>query len=113
MSGSVCAVTLPLVSTINCGFYPLNISMSSNQNQRYKYNCIRKCIFKYSQYDVLLSGCYDYRDFIPGQTIIDNIVRAIEKSNRVILILTEDFVTSNWCQYEADMSIIEHLKFEL
>jgi hypothetical protein len=55
------------------------------------------------------SGCIDDRDFTPGVPILDNIVDAIHSSNKVILVLTDHFVSSQWCQYEADQAIIRSL----
>ncbi|VDI54286.1 Hypothetical predicted protein, partial [Mytilus galloprovincialis] len=56
--------------------------------------------------------CIADRDFIPGNSILDNIIDAIKKSYKVILILTDHFVTSNWCQYEADQAIIKSLNLD-
>lgn len=55
------------------------------------------------------SGCIDDRDFTPGVPILDNIVDAIHSSYKVILVLTNNFVSSQWCQYEADQAIIRSL----
>ena len=55
------------------------------------------------------SGCIDDRDFTPDVPILDNIVDAIHSSNKVILVLTDHFVSSQWCQYEADQAIIRSL----
>ena len=56
------------------------------------------------------SGCIDDRDFTPGVPILDNTVDAIHSSYKVILVLTDHFVSSQWCQYEADQAIIRSLK---
>jgi len=42
--------------------------------------------------------------------VLDNIVGAIRDCNKVLLILTHHFVSSNWCQYEADQAIIRSLE---
>jgi hypothetical protein len=55
------------------------------------------------------SGCIDDRDFTPGIPILDNTVDAIHSSYKVILVLTDHFVSSQWCQYEADKAIIQSL----
>ena len=55
------------------------------------------------------SGCIDDRDFTPGVPILDNILDAIHSSYKVILVLTDHFVSSQWCQYEADQAIIRSL----
>jgi hypothetical protein len=55
------------------------------------------------------SGCIDDRDFTPGVPILENTVDAIHSSYKVILVLTDHFVSSQWCQYEADQAIIRSL----
>ena len=55
------------------------------------------------------SGCIDDRDFTPGVPILDNTVDAIHSSYKVILVLTDHFVSSQWCQYETDQAIIRSL----
>jgi hypothetical protein len=56
------------------------------------------------------SGCIADRDFTLGVSVLDNIVEAIHSSNKVILVLTDHFVSSQWCKYEADQAIIRSLK---
>ncbi|XP_030044016.1 toll-like receptor 2 isoform X2 [Microcaecilia unicolor] len=46
------------------------------------------------------SICIHERDFLPGKWIIDNIIENIEKSRKVILVLSRNFVNSEWCNYE-------------
>lgn len=51
-----------------------------------------------------LSLCLHKRDFLPGQWIVDNIMSAMERSRRTIFVLSENFVSSDWCRYELDFS---------
>ncbi|CAG2253733.1 CD282 [Mytilus edulis] len=67
---------------------------------------------QFDEQDVAFKGCIADRDFIPGTSILDNIIGAIKKSNKVILILTDHFVSSNWCQYEADRAVIKSLNLD-
>ncbi|XP_069508853.1 toll-like receptor 2 [Ambystoma mexicanum] len=46
------------------------------------------------------SICIHERDFLPGKWIIDNIIENIEKSRKVIFVLSHSFVNSEWCNYE-------------
>ncbi|TRY64430.1 hypothetical protein DNTS_017125 [Danionella cerebrum] len=50
------------------------------------------------------SLCSHKRDFRPGRWIVDNIIESIEKSYRTLFVLSEHFVTSEWCKYELDFS---------
>ncbi|XP_006825331.1 toll-like receptor 4 [Saccoglossus kowalevskii] len=47
--------------------------------------------------------CLDYRDFIVGETIADNIIDAVQKSRKTAFILTKSFVESEWCYFELEM----------
>lgn len=45
--------------------------------------------------------CIDFRDFDVGIPILVNIERAIERSNKTLLILTPNWVSSEWTSFEA------------
>jgi hypothetical protein len=55
---------------------------------------------------VLFIGCIADRDFYPGWSILENITEVITKSYKVILIFTDHFIKSQWCEYEADQALI-------
>ncbi|XP_041130605.1 toll-like receptor 1 [Polyodon spathula] len=44
--------------------------------------------------------CLHERDFIPGKSIIENIISCIEKSYKSIFVLSPNFIQSEWCHYE-------------
>ncbi|XP_060613830.2 toll-like receptor 2 [Anolis sagrei] len=44
--------------------------------------------------------CVHERDFTPGRWVIDNIVDSIERSRKVVFVLSRSFVDSDWCNYE-------------
>ncbi|XP_052094202.1 uncharacterized protein LOC127730112 isoform X2 [Mytilus californianus] len=67
---------------------------------------------QFDEQDVAFKGCIADRDFIPGISILDNIIGAIKRSNKVILILTDHFVSSSWCQYEADRAVFKSLNLD-
>ena len=48
--------------------------------------------------------CLHHRDFTLGVPIEENIVNAIAKSRKTILIITKKFVQSTWCQFEVRMA---------
>ncbi|XP_054044306.1 uncharacterized protein LOC128904255 [Rissa tridactyla] len=54
-----------------------------------------------------LKACYHERDFIPGKTIIENMVEAIQGSQKIVLVLSPDFVQSRWCLLEANLSVFQ------
>ncbi|KFP27416.1 Toll-like receptor 6, partial [Colius striatus] len=44
--------------------------------------------------------CQHERNFIPGKSIVENIIDCIEKSYKSIFVLSPNFVQSEWCHYE-------------
>ncbi|KAK7137504.1 hypothetical protein R3I94_013223 [Phoxinus phoxinus] len=50
--------------------------------------------------DCGLRVCHHERDFIPGKTIVQNILRCIERSRKCVFVLSSHFVQSEWCHYE-------------
>ncbi|CAN2388512.1 toll-like receptor 6 signaling pathway [Pristimantis euphronides] len=44
--------------------------------------------------------CHHERDFVPGKTIVENIINCIEKSFKSIFVLSPHFIQSEWCHYE-------------
>ncbi|XP_077866716.1 uncharacterized protein LOC144355185, partial [Saccoglossus kowalevskii] len=48
-----------------------------------------------------------HRNFTPGMPIVDNIIHAIQNSRRTILILSPEFIKSDWCNYEVDQARVE------
>ncbi|XP_067375533.1 toll-like receptor 1 isoform X2 [Channa argus] len=44
--------------------------------------------------------CQHQKNFVPGKTIIENIINCVEKSRRSLFVLSAHFVQSEWCHYE-------------
>ncbi|XP_071150314.1 toll-like receptor 2 type-2 [Mytilus edulis] len=44
--------------------------------------------------------CLHHRDFIIGYTIADNIFNSVENSHHTVLIVSEEFLKSDWCMME-------------
>ncbi|KAM4854389.1 toll-like receptor 6 [Thomomys bottae] len=44
--------------------------------------------------------CLHERNFVPGKSIVENIINCIEKSYKSIFVLSPNFVQSEWCHYE-------------
>ncbi|XP_074085738.1 toll-like receptor 10 [Macrotis lagotis] len=50
--------------------------------------------------DTSILICLHERHFIPGKSIVENIINCIEKSYKSIFVLSPNFVQSEWCHYE-------------
>ena len=48
--------------------------------------------------------CVHERDFAPGEEIIGNIWHKMERSRKVILVISRNFVTSKYCNYEMNLA---------
>ncbi|CAH1798255.1 unnamed protein product [Owenia fusiformis] len=48
--------------------------------------------------------CVDDRNFRPGTYISDVIVESISKSNKIILIISQNFLRSGWCKFEMNLA---------
>ncbi|XP_019221940.1 toll-like receptor 1 [Oreochromis niloticus] len=44
--------------------------------------------------------CHHEQHFVPGKTIIENIISCVEKCRRSVFVLSAHFVKSEWCHYE-------------
>ncbi|XP_028672023.1 uncharacterized protein LOC114662614 [Erpetoichthys calabaricus] len=51
--------------------------------------------------------CYHERDFVAGKSVMDNMTDCIRASQKVVLILSEDFLRSRWCLLEANLSLFQ------
>ncbi|XP_076328160.1 protein toll-like isoform X2 [Tachypleus tridentatus] len=54
--------------------------------------------------------CIHERNFLAGSYIADNIVQAVKASRRIIVVLSENFVKSEWCRMEfktAHLQVLE------
>ncbi|XP_013383996.1 toll-like receptor 13 [Lingula anatina] len=62
------------------------------------------------EYDAGFKLCLHDRDFIVGHDIVDNIVDGIDVSRKTILVLSNNFAQSQWCQLE--MTMAQHKLFD-
>ena len=65
-----------------------------------KYFVYKKFLPNLETPETKLKFCVAQRNFLVGATILDNIMRAINKSQKVIFIVSQYFLTSKWCQEE-------------
>ncbi|KAF8788287.1 Protein toll like protein [Argiope bruennichi] len=54
--------------------------------------------------------CLHYRNFRAGDFIADNIVRCLESSRRTVLVLSRNFLESEWCMFEFQTAHVQALK---
>ncbi|XP_078585728.1 toll-like receptor Tollo [Branchiostoma floridae x Branchiostoma japonicum] len=54
--------------------------------------------------------CLHHRDFIPGVPIAENILIAVEESRRTIVVVSRNFLESDWCQLEFQAAHAQVLK---
>ena len=48
--------------------------------------------------------CIKSRDFIPGHSLIESISKNIQQSRKTVLVLSPNFVKSEWCYHEMEMA---------
>ena len=64
----------------------------------------RKLLPNLETEETKLKFCVAQRNFLVGATIIDNILRALDRSKKVIFIVSRYFIESNWCKEELLMA---------
>ena len=53
--------------------------------------------------------CIKSRDFIPGHSLLESISENIHQSRKTVLVLSPNFVDSNWCYHEMEMAKMRFL----
>ncbi|XP_069802890.1 uncharacterized protein [Dendropsophus ebraccatus] len=71
------------------------------------YTWVRKLIHKLEATLPDIKICFHNRDFTPGKTIIENMTEGIQKSQKIVMVLSPDFVHSRWCLFEANLSMFQ------
>ena len=60
----------------------------------------RNFLPKLENQETQMKFCVAQRDSIVGATIIDNIVRNINQSRKVVCVISQEFLKSGWCKEE-------------
>lgn len=47
--------------------------------------------------------------FVAGETIVENIIEAVDQSRKTLCILSKNYLQSNWCRYEQEVAMFKHL----
>ena len=50
--------------------------------------------------------CLRYRDFPLAAAIVDNTVQCIDASRKIFMVITRDFLNSQWRMYEVDQGLL-------
>ncbi|XP_033123559.1 toll-like receptor 2 [Anneissia japonica] len=72
----------------------------SNRDQEWILNVLQPSLETQRNFKL----CVDYRDFIPGEAVVDNIANAVKYSRKVLLVVSKNFVKSEWCYFELEMA---------
>ncbi|XP_078604042.1 uncharacterized protein LOC144877854 isoform X2 [Branchiostoma floridae x Branchiostoma japonicum] len=70
---------------------------------------VKAMIQKLESDEYCFKCCIYERDFIPGDSIINNIARSIQESQKTVFVLSRDFVDSKWCEFERQLVMSENL----
>ncbi|XP_036361282.1 probable serine/threonine-protein kinase DDB_G0272254 isoform X2 [Octopus sinensis] len=106
---------------------PGNFTPSSNCTEQYKEeklydvfisykssdadeNWVKNILFPKIEDDMGLKACVHFRDFVPGETISNNIIESIQNSRRTLLVLTNDYIDSEWTRMEYQVAQQEMFK---
>ncbi|XP_038046344.1 uncharacterized protein LOC119720643 [Patiria miniata] len=54
--------------------------------------------------------CVHYQNFLPGREIVDNITAAVGSCRKTLLVLSPDFMASEWCYFEFLCAVDEMLR---
>ena len=61
-------------------------------------------VIPYLENERNLRVCVHIRDFEVGKPIADNIIDFLHQSRKVMLVLSKDFLESQWCRFEVQMA---------
>ncbi|XP_076095485.1 toll-like receptor 6 [Mytilus galloprovincialis] len=64
---------------------------------------VHKVFLRKMERDEGIKLCIHQREFDVGETITGNIDKYLEKSWKVVVIMSNDFAKSEWCQWEVDV----------
>jgi len=81
--------------------YPAFVSYNHQEDYEWVENVLCPVVEEHWQLEL----CIGHRNFIAGKPIVDNIMDAIDNSQRTILVVTPAFARSEWCEFEMQMAL--------
>lgn len=71
---------------------------------------VRQLVGNLEEYGI--TCCYHDRDFLPGQSVMENMIAAIKKSLHMVVIISENVQESRYCMYEINEALHLRLRGE-
>ncbi|XP_077988342.1 X-linked interleukin-1 receptor accessory protein-like 2 [Glandiceps talaboti] len=87
--------------------YDIFISHSGSEKD---FPYVKYVLMKYLENKYGFKLCVEERDFLAGNAIADNVVESIEDSRSCIIVLTPDYLTSNWSPFQFNVALERSLK---
>ena len=87
--------------------YDAFISFHFDKNHEFVENVIVPALEEYQ--DPPFKLCIHSEDFVPGSNILNNITEGITSSKTAIIVLSQEFIDSPWCQKEFEYCIVENI----
>ncbi|XP_023930478.1 toll-like receptor 4 [Lingula anatina] len=76
----------------------------SKEDYKWVYRQLRPKLEDAEAEEDRLRLCLHHRDFLPGEDIEENIIQSISQSRKTVLVISQNFVRSNWCYFEMKMA---------
>ncbi|XP_055536925.1 toll-like receptor 13 [Wyeomyia smithii] len=94
-------------SLIEESMYNYDVFVSYSENDRF---WVLDRMLPMLEQDSFVSVCLHERDFEVGYSILENIISCMDRSRCLMLIVSESFLQSRWCQFE--MHLAQHRLLE-
>lgn len=75
-------------------------------------NFVIRLVAMLENYEPFLKLCVYERDFQIGTIITENVLESVAKSRKTLLVISNSYVKSQWCQWEAQVAENHRLFFE-
>ncbi|XP_060577096.1 uncharacterized protein LOC132734378 isoform X2 [Ruditapes philippinarum] len=104
-TGFFCEIFLP--DPVNEKEWDAFVSYKSHPTDE---NFVVRVLYPKLEKELGFKLCLHFRDFVPGETISNNIINAVEGSRRTIMVLTPRYVESEFTRFEYQKAQTEMLK---